>query len=76
LSNIVQDIRPTSATTVLVEFDGPISDLKKYLNPDIYSFTNGLQALGVIVCGDKEVEIITTEQQQDTLYELALSQDD
>jgi hypothetical protein len=65
-------IKPISPTALLVEFDGSQTDLD-LCDLDVYHFTNGLEVLGAILVGVNTVEVHTTPQQPNTIYELEIT---
>ena len=65
----VPAVRPISPTALVVELpqtDFEVCDL------DCYRFTNGLEVLGVIRLDGSTVEIQTTPQEPDQIYELEI----
>ena len=60
-----------SPTALLVEFDGSQTDLN-VCDLDVYQFTNGLEVLGAIRIDVNTVEIHTTPQTPDQIYELEI----
>jgi len=71
----VREIRAISETLVRVKFAEPITGEPAYLDPDSYVFTDGLEALGVVVYRHDTVDVMTTPQQTDRFYTLEVNPD-
>ena len=61
-----------SEELVRIQFDAPIKGIAEYLDPDSYLFTEGLEALGVVIVLPDTVEVITTPQETDRFYKLEM----
>lgn len=66
-------VKPISPIALLVEFDGSQTDLN-VCDIDVYRFTNGLEVLGAVRVDVNTVEIYTTPQKPDQIYELEIIQ--
>ncbi len=71
----IQEIRAVRDTLVRVRFDAPVAGETRYLDPDNYSFSEGLQCLGVVVCEPDTVDLITTPQETDRYYTVEFQPD-
>lgn len=71
----VKLVRPVSPITIRIQFDKRVMNDPFYLDPDNYVFSGGLKPLAVIIRGDKTVDVQTTPQDVDQLYELVLKND-
>jgi len=72
----VRQIRAVSETLVRVQFDAPVIGEPSCLDPDSYVFTEGLEALGVVVFRADTVDVMTTPQETDRFYKLDFNPDE
>ena len=68
---VVREIMPVSPVALRVKFDTPISGGPAYIDPDNYRFTEGLEAVGVVLIDESTVEVLTTQQEVDRKYKLS-----
>lgn len=69
----VEEVTPTSPTSIRVVFGDRSARHPGVMDPDAYCFTNSLDALGVLRIDDKTVEVQTTPQRADVVYDLEVS---
>lgn len=69
----VRKITPVSPLLLRVQFNSQIIGEPAFLDPDNYSFTEGLEVVGVRLLDKMTVELMTTPQEIDRKYQLSFS---
>lgn len=73
MTAMVKEITPVSSLLLRVKFGSQIKGKPAFLDPDNYSFTEGLEAVGVVLLDETTVELMTTPQEIDRKYQLSVS---
>jgi hypothetical protein len=72
----VTSIKPVSQNVIRVTFNQSIKGIPELLDPNIYNFSEDLEATGVMILGSEVLDIITTEQEIDKRYSLRIDLND
>jgi len=70
---LVEEVTPTSPTSVRVVFGDGSARHPGVMDPDAYRFTNELDTLGVLRIDERTVEVQTTPQRADVVYDLEVA---